>query len=263
MSDTQIERNPVTGPAIGSGRAGVLLSGIGGWEVGLEMAGWQVDWSCEQDAGKRALLERASPRPCYQHSADAARSASVLPDGLLVIGGLQDHSMEDHTWHDCLAVIDRTRPRWVVLETVHTIMLNRWPQSFTKASTALHSRGYTTLWFFAALGSQTPNARWTRLFIVGWPIGTGIPSNFARMHGQVLSAGDRSIALNGRLGQVYPDESNLVWTSAWGFPDQWIRDDEPWDEWLRISSAPRVTAAVAQSILLADQDLMKLLEDSP
>jgi hypothetical protein len=244
----------------GSKRVGVLLSGIGGWEVGLHLAGWELAWSCEQDAGKRGVLARNLPIPCYANTADVAAARPSLQDGLLVIGGLQHHGMDDQTWADCLSVLESSQPRWVVIETVHTTMSQRWPGSFAAACDTLHRRGYATMWFMTVLGLQQPATRWARLIIIGWPIGYGIPATLATRHGGVVGVGNEGIVMNGQLGQVYPNFSAEIWGGAFGFPDGWLLDAEPWRDWLEIASAPRVTYRVAKALLEADSQLTQLLD---
>ena len=52
-----------------------IFSGIGGWELGLNACGWQLQWQCECDPFCRALLKERFGVPVY----DDVRSLVTPP----------------------------------------------------------------------------------------------------------------------------------------------------------------------------------------
>jgi len=234
---------------------GVLLSGIGGWECGLLSAGWRLDWSCEQEAGKRALLARHLDAPCYGSVAEVVASAPTLADGLLVIGGQSAQEMDDPRWQECLAVVDRTRPRMLVLETTESVLTPQRPEVFARVIYDIQTRGYMVTWVVMRLGLDHPMSRWARLMVIGWPMGVHIPAALIGLHGRTMAAGNVALAFASGSGNVYPIDDREGWASTWGFPAGWVQEGDDWLQWLRDCSAPLVTASLATTLLMVGQEL--------
>lgn len=108
-------------------RFGSCFAGIGGFDLGLESAGFEPAWQIELSEYCRAVLAR--------HWPDVARFSdirsvplNVLTGVDLICGGFpcQDISVagrqagldgeQSRLWYDMLAVIERARPSWVVVE---------------------------------------------------------------------------------------------------------------------------------------------------
>ena len=111
-----------------------LFSGIGGFALGLQRAGFVPAAFCEADPFARSVLRRHWPRvPCYPDirtlSARRLRRDGV-PRPALVCGGFpcQDISaagqgaglsgQRSALWHDMLRLVQECRPDWVVVENV-------------------------------------------------------------------------------------------------------------------------------------------------
>ena len=111
-----------------------LFSGIGGFTLGFERAGWRTVAFCEREAYGRAVLARNWPAtPCYPdiHKLTAKR---LRQDGVeraqLLCGGFpcQDistagygdglHGSRSRLWFEMLRLVQECRPDWVVVENV-------------------------------------------------------------------------------------------------------------------------------------------------
>lgn len=109
---------------------GSLFSGIGGLELGLEMAGLgHTIWQVEQDAYCRAVLAKHWPNALRYDDVSTVGS-TVLPVVDLICGGFpcQDVSSagkraglsgaRSGLWFEYLRIVDELRPQWVVVENV-------------------------------------------------------------------------------------------------------------------------------------------------
>lgn len=237
-------------------QASVILSGIGGWEVGLMEAGWEMQTSTENDVGKLDVLRRN-----FRHSVISCMPESPVRDGLFVIGGLPEHSCEGPFWDSCMQAVVNSEARWVVLETVHTVLrTNPWPGAMGRIQKDFHDAGYTTLWCIVIYGCREPVIRWSRLIVIGWPMGWGIPSQLSTCHAQALLMNDVEMAVNVQRGQTYPRHAIPEWTKSIGFPAQWLQVDERQEEYLTVATVPTVATNIGRMILSADQYLMQLVE---
>ncbi len=111
-----------------------LFSGIGGFSLGLERAGYQTVAFCEQAAHPRSILQRHWPDvPRYDdiRTLSARRlHADGVPDPALICGGFpcQDVSTagpgaglegeRSSLWQHQLRLVRECRPAWVVVENV-------------------------------------------------------------------------------------------------------------------------------------------------
>lgn len=233
----------------GTRHAGVVLSGIGGWEEGLARAGWQIIFSAERDEQKRAhLAARRSGVVCYDSVASVSTS---LRHGLYVMGGLPEHSCQGGVWQNCMDVLDRVDPRWVVIETVHTVFAEAWPGAWGRLQRDLADRSYSTMWVGTLFASADPPVRWARVIVIGWPLGCGIPDSLSMMHGRVMIVGNVDVALSSRLGQVYARQDTLAWQQAVGFDTSQAFTYEQ----LEASSVPAVTYHIGKALFSADEHL--------
>ena len=71
-----------TRPTVGS-----LFSGIGGFDLGLERAGWDVRWQVEIDPFRRDLLERHWPGVKRLHDIKTIDPGELAPVGSYRIDG--------------------------------------------------------------------------------------------------------------------------------------------------------------------------------
>lgn len=242
-----------------SKQVGVVLSGIGGWEIGLANAGWDIAYSAENDPGKLEVLRRN----CL-HSVTSWMPTSHIADGLFVIGGLPEHSAQGALWESCMSALRASRARWVILETVHTVMREKvWPGSIGRIQKDFHDAGYTALWFIVIYGCKDPVIRWTRLVVVGWPMGQSIPIQLSQYHGQAVLLNDVEVGVRVQRGQTYPRQDISAWMEHIGFPEGWLADREPKEEYLTVATLPCVATNIGRMILNADQYMTQMIEQEP
>lgn len=160
-------------------RVGSVFSGIGGFELGLERAGFDIAFQCEADPRCREVLARHWPGvACYPDvrdlPIDALGSVDVLVGGdpcpvRSLARGDRRTSHPDLSGY-FLSVAARLRPRWLVRENV--------PASDARDFAAvLELLGYGVVAFALDSRDFTAQSR-RRQFIVGCP--SGERAGFAR-----------------------------------------------------------------------------------
>ena len=147
------------------------FSGIGGLELGLEMAGLgPVVLQCEWEPWNRALLAQRWPG-CIQHDDIHTLQAHHGPRPRIICGGFpcQDISSagarvglagaKSGLWWELARVIAATRPEYIVLENVAAILSDSQPVVPPRAewlgdppTEPLHGAFGAVLWTLAALG---------------------------------------------------------------------------------------------------------------
>ena len=160
-------------PTVGS-----LFSGIGGFDLGLERAGWNVKWQVEINDYRREVLAR--------HWPDTRRYEDVreLPDETLervdmVCGGFPCQNLsvagnrdglagsESGLWYDYLRIVETLRPSWVFIENVPGLLSSDEGRDMEIVVGGLTECGYGVSW--RVLDSQffgVPQRR-RRVFIIG------------------------------------------------------------------------------------------------
>lgn len=159
-------------------RAGCLFSGIGGIELGLQRAGWRIDWQVEIDERKRAVLAR--------HFPDARRfgdiqgvEAQELGQVDLIAGGFpcQDLSSagarggitgkRSGLWAHFARLIGDLRPRYVLVENVPALLV----RGMGRVLGDLASLGYDAEWdCLPAAAFGAPQLR-ARIWLLAYPRG--------------------------------------------------------------------------------------------
>lgn len=109
---------------------GSLFSGIGGFELGFERAGFTIGWQVENDPFCRRVLEKHWPHvPKWADVRDV--HAGHLPPVDVITGGFpcqpfssasrgRRRGLEDarYLWPDMRRIVADCRPAWVVVENV-------------------------------------------------------------------------------------------------------------------------------------------------
>jgi len=159
---------------------GSLFAGIGGGDLGLERAGWDVVWQVELDPWRRKILERHWPAALRW---DDIRTMPYLDDPGwkvdLIIGGFpcQDLSVagkraglkgeRSGLFFDFMRVAAAIRPRWLIIENVPGLLSSHEGQDMGIVLETLSQCGYGVAW--RILDSQyfgVPQRR-RRVYIVG------------------------------------------------------------------------------------------------
>lgn len=186
---------------------GSLFSGIGGLELGLEMAGLgPVLWQVESDVYARSVLARHWPTVTRYD--DVRTVGAGLEPVDLICGGFpcQDISLagkgagldgsRSGLWFEYLRIVRELRPRYVLVENVAALLA----RGIGAVLGGLAESGYDAEWdCVPAVAAGAPHRR-DRLFIVGTLRGTPDSDKSGRRAG---------------LGHLLPWQPNPAW-SGWG-----------------------------------------------
>lgn len=172
-----------------------LFSGIGGFSLGLERAGFETIAFCEIEPFCRAVLRKHWPTvPCYEDIQELTGERLAV-DGLapaVLCGGFpcQDLSRagsrlglkgeRSGLWREYARLIDELRPRYILVENVADLL--EW--EFGEVLSDLARSGYDVEWsVLRACAMGAPHMR-RRVFVVAYPNGlygsTGIWDTAAR-----------------------------------------------------------------------------------
>ena len=160
-------------------RYGSLFSGIGGIDLGMDMAGFECAWQVEIDDYCREVLEAHWPNTKRYRDIYEVKGAEVEPVDIICggfpcqpvstagkRGGIND---ERWLWDEFYRLICEIRPRWVVAENVPGLLSANSGRAFAGILRDLAESGYDVVWdMFPAGGSGgvgAPHKR-KRVFIV-------------------------------------------------------------------------------------------------
>lgn len=157
-------------------KLGGLFSGIGGIELGLQRAGFELEWLCEPNPYRRAVLERRFPGIPIHEDIRYVNSATADPVDALC-GGFpcQDFSNSGRRagiggsggwlWTEFARTIGELRPRVVLMENVSGLLV----RGFGEVIGDLAKIGYDAEWScFPASAMGAPHRR-DRVWIVAYP----------------------------------------------------------------------------------------------
>lgn len=164
-------------------RVGSLFSGIGGLDLGLERAGFDVRWQVEADAFRRWILAKHWPDvPKF----DDVRTVGVndLEPVEVIAGGFPckgtspaglrnglDHE-ESGLWREFARVVRELRPSYVIVENSSDLVV----RGLGTVLSDLHELGFNAEWsVVSACSVGAPHPR-RRLFIVAYPQGSYGPN---------------------------------------------------------------------------------------
>ena len=168
-----------------------LFSGIGGFSVGLERAGFKTVAFCEIDKYCRLVLNKHWKDIKIYHDVREITRQQYEQDGLelpgIITGGFpcQPFSVAGrqkgtgdnrYLWPQMFRVIKEFKPRWIIAENVRGIINIQHGMVFERVHTDLESQGYETQTFIIpAAGVGAPHRR-DRVWIVGYSEHNGSPS---------------------------------------------------------------------------------------
>jgi len=159
-------------PSVGS-----LFSGIGGLDLGLEQAGWSIQWQVENDPYCQQVLARHWPS--VQRYGDIRKIITLAPVDLVaggfpcqpisVAGRRQGQRDERWLWPEFAKVISLLRPSYILVENVPN--LRRLGLDVILGSLA--ELGYDAEWgCISACAFGAPHSR-LRLFLVAYTASNG------------------------------------------------------------------------------------------
>jgi DNA (cytosine-5)-methyltransferase 1 len=159
-------------------RVGSLFAGIGGFDLGLEMAGMESAWQSEIESGCLEVLVNHWPS-VGRHGDVQQINGSKLPAVDLICGGFpcQDLSVAGRRsglagersglWFEFHRILEEHRPAWVVIENVPGLLSSNGGRDFAIILRGLVELGYGPAWrILDAQHFGVPQRR-RRLFIVG------------------------------------------------------------------------------------------------
>ncbi len=163
---------------------GSLFAGIGGFELGLERAGFEIEWQVEIDPYCRAVLERHFPRARRFEDVREVGAAN-LAEVDVICGGFpcQDLSSagkgagidgaRSGLWSEFARIVRELRPRYVLVENVPALLTGkgkRWDRApIGRVLGDLAEIGYDAEWArLSAREFGAPHLR-QRVWIVAYP----------------------------------------------------------------------------------------------
>jgi len=161
-------------------RVASFFSGIGGFDLGFEMAGMTVVMQCEIDPFCRKVLKKHWPD--VQLYGDIAEIKSEqIPDADVYVAGFpcQDLSLANQgkrkglegersgLFHKFMRLVEERQPRWIVIENVPGLLNSNSGRDFAVVLDTLGGGGYGVSWrVFDSKFFGTPQRR-RRVFLVG------------------------------------------------------------------------------------------------
>lgn len=161
-------------------RVASFFSGIGGFDLGFEMAGMTVVMQCEIDPFCRKVLKKHWPDvPLYGDIAEI--KSERIPDADVYVAGFpcQDLSLANQgkrkgldgersgLFHEFIRLVEERQPRWIVLENVPGLLNSNSGRDFAVVLNILDGGGYRVSWrVFDSKFFGTPQRR-RRVFLVG------------------------------------------------------------------------------------------------
>lgn len=161
---------------------GSLFSGIGGLDLGLERAGWEVKWQVEIDEWCRRVLTKHWPKvPKYgdvrKLRGEQLESVDLITGGFpcqpISLAGRREAQADSRwLWPEFLRIVSALRPRFVLVENVPGLLY----RGMAEIISDLSSCGYDAEWdCISAAAFGAPHRR-ERVFIVAYTSGNGCRS---------------------------------------------------------------------------------------
>lgn len=157
-----------------------FFSGIGGFDLGFEMAGMTVAMQCEVDTFCRKVLKKHWPDvPLYGDITEI--KADQIPYADIYVAGFpcQDVSLANQgkrkglegersgLFHELMRLVEERQPQWIVLENVPGLLNSHSGRDFADVLNTLDRSGYGVSWrVFDSKFFGTPQRR-RRVFLVG------------------------------------------------------------------------------------------------
>ena len=178
-------------------KVGSLFAGIGGFDLGLERAGFQTAWFCEQDEFCQRVLAKHWPDvPCYPDIREL-KGSDVEPVEILCGGfpcqdlsyagrGAGIEGERSGLWSEYARLVGELRPRYVLVENVPALLT----RGLGRVLGDLAALGYDAEWDCIPASAVGAPHRRDRIWLVAYPHGEG-PQRHGRF---VQRAGKRSVA---------------------------------------------------------------------
>jgi DNA (cytosine-5)-methyltransferase 1 len=157
-------------------QVGSLFSGIGGIDLGLERAGFEISWQVERDPFCQKILAKHWPTVKKFEKVEYVGKHN-LEQVDLIAGGFPCQDVSDAgrragingersgLWSEFARIICELRPRFVLVENVRGLLI----RGFGRVLSDLAKIGYDAEWsLFSASQFGYPHQR-QRLFLIAYP----------------------------------------------------------------------------------------------
>jgi len=167
---------------------GSLFTGVGGADLGLEWAGFNIAWQCELDKWKRQVLKAHWPDiPVYEDITKLhdPEPVDVLIGGfpcidLSVAGKRKGFTGEKSVLaFEFLRLAESIRPRWIIMENVPGLLSSSRGRDFARLIDEMVSCGYGVGWRVLDAQFFGTAQRRRRTFIVARAVESGIDTRDA------------------------------------------------------------------------------------
>jgi DNA (cytosine-5)-methyltransferase 1 len=164
---------------------GSLFSGIGGFDLAAQWAGWENVFHCEWNPFGQQVLKHYWPNAESFNDINTsdfskyANQLDILTGGFpcqpfSTAGKRQGKNDSRHLWPRMLEVISTIKPRWVVGENVYGLLNWSGGLVFQEIITDLENQGYEVQSFLLpAAGVGAPHKRY-RIWIVAYTNSNGL-----------------------------------------------------------------------------------------
>jgi DNA (cytosine-5)-methyltransferase 1 len=228
-----------------------LFSGIGGFALATQWAGFQTTVFCEKDKFCQKILRKHWPNvpiveDIFEFDGTKHTGATLLTGGFpcqpFSVAGKRRGKEDDRwLWPETFRVIREAKPKWVILENVRGLIALSAGMEFENLLLELEDEGYETRAFIIpACGVDAPHRR-ERVWIVAYTNSDRLETNGCRPT-QLFGRGKRGLGYSfGSSGQ-FEQESNKTLADPDGsgrekqrrsftiFPEQFASERFSWWE---------------------------------
>lgn len=171
-------------------KVGSLFSGIGGFDLGLERAGFKTAWFCEQDEFCQRVLRKHWPDVPIYDDITTLRGQDVEPVDALCGGfpcqdlsyagkGAGIEGERSGLWSEYARLIGELRPRYVFVENVPALLT----RGLGRVVGDLAALGYDAEWDCIPASAVGAPHRRDRVWLVAYPGRAGRRQDSASAHG--------------------------------------------------------------------------------
>jgi len=198
-----------------------LFSGIGGFDLAAEWAGWENVFHCEWNPFGQKVLKHHFPNSISYHDIKKidftihANKIDILTGGFPCqpyssAGKRLGKADERHLFPEMLRCIKEVKPRWIIGENVRGLVSWGGGLVFHEVCDDLESEGYEVQTFLIpAAGVNAPHQR-QRIWFIAYAHDKGSPSRFGKVQSE-----------DGKISEWYNDaescdSSNETITNTFG-----------------------------------------------